>query len=83
MGLDGIRYRVTMRAMDGELAIRQIDAITPGRAVIAAEASNPGFVAELLTQRVVGRCERCGTVLFEGSRHTVAAAEGILFCGEC
>lgn len=83
MALDGIKYRVRMVDSDGGRIIEEVFARTPGLAVKAAEVSQPGYLAEALTIRKVGTCERCGTVLFEGATHTEQKAPGILFCGEC
>jgi len=76
------RYVVTLRERSGEESVASLDARTPHLAVrLAEELWRLEVVSVMVTYRVIGKCGRCGTVLFQGDPNR--GRGGVLWCSEC
>lgn len=76
------RYVVTVRERNGEELIASLEARTPHLAVrLAEEIWRLEVVSVMVTYRVIGKCGRCGAVMFEGDENR--GRKGLLWCQDC
>ncbi len=66
----------------------------PREAIRMAREANPGFIADNATElldedeigktfEVIGGCESCGQMIFDGEKYEVMSDEGPTVCGAC
>lgn len=76
------RYALNLKDGTGEEVLASVDARTPHLAVrLAEELWHLEVLSVSVTYRVIGKCGRCGTVLFEGDENR--GRKGRLWCNEC
>lgn len=76
------KYVLTLRDHNGEEILGSLEAKTPHLAVGLAERLwNLPVLSVMVTYRVIGKCGRCGCVMFEGDQNR--GRKGVLWCQDC